>query len=677
MSLKSRIFISASAVFFVGFIALIGVTSYMMQESGRQAGEKYLVETTQMLATQASKTMAEAQLAARTAADAMEGLHAAGITDRTAYGAVMKQVIAANAKFAGGGSVLEPDVAGKDADNKDVGFSDANGRFIPYFYLDGAKVAFEPLLFGGDSGSEEWYDKPKKLRQDTVTEPYLYPVNGVDVLMATASSPAIASNSKAIGGATIDVTLDGLQDQINAEKHFETGFVGILSENGVWVSHPNKELLGKPAASEILAKLNKAGTSVTFFELDGLLEAVRPFQLSNTNQHWFVVLGIEENELLASAITTRNTGLTLAFFMLLAGTALMWLLGGNIAKPVAALTDRMRQLADGDIDSEILHADRKDEIGQMARTLNIFIQNETQRRSLESSSNDSQQTQIERQKQVDALIVEFEDEVRVALEAVSTNTGKMEDTANSLDTIARETSGKVSSVATSSDTTQHSVQTVASAAEELSASISEIGRQIDQTKDVVSTATKAAATSNERVESLDTAAQKIGEVVSLIQAIAEQTNLLALNATIEAARAGDAGRGFAVVASEVKELATQTAKATEDISAQITGIQSSTRDAVGSIQEIASTMEEVNRFTVTIADAISQQGDATAEISHNVQQAANCSQDMSSNVGAVMDASEQTSQSAGDVLSVSQDVSTQAHGLQDTIANFLSRVRAA
>jgi len=349
----------------------------------------------------------------------------------------------------------------------------------------------------------------------------------------------------------------------------------------------------------------------------------------------------------------------------------------SVTGPLLNTVGVMKRMADGDNDVEIQGLERKDEIGQIAGAMQVFKDNANERTKLMSQNDKEQEERAARQTRVDELISSFREVVQSVLQTVSVNTGQMETTAKSLSSIATQTTSQATSASAASEEASANVQAVAAASEELSASISEISRQIMQTKDVVDKASEATTETDARIASLADAAQKIGEVISLIQDIAEQTNLLALNATIEAARAGDAGKGFAVVASEVKELATQTAKATEAISEQITNIQNETEGSVEAIRGIAETMTEVSSATEAIAAAVEEQGASTSEIANNVQQAAAGSNEVSQNITGVSQAADESQKSADQVLAASQDVSSNAEKLQKVVDEFLNDVAAA
>jgi methyl-accepting chemotaxis protein len=349
----------------------------------------------------------------------------------------------------------------------------------------------------------------------------------------------------------------------------------------------------------------------------------------------------------------------------------------SITVPIASLKQTMENLAKGDFAIEVEGMDKHDEIGEMARAVEIFKQSGLERLRLEEQNEEEGQLREGRQQKVDGLISHFRDTVGEALELVSSDTGKMSNVANTLTTIANNTSSQANEAANSSQSASENVQAVAAAAEELAASIEEISRQVSKTNTIVNDASEAANSTNEKVTALANAAQKIGDVISLIQDIAEQTNLLALNTSIEAARAGEAGKGFAVVASEVKSLANQTATATEEISSQIADIQNSTTDAVSAIEEITRTMSEVNSYTASIASAVEQQGAATAEISQSVAQAASGTKQVVGSMEIVTSAVDETNSSAAQVLEASEGVSSQAEVLRNTIDQFLSEVAAA
>jgi methyl-accepting chemotaxis protein len=283
----------------------------------------------------------------------------------------------------------------------------------------------------------------------------------------------------------------------------------------------------------------------------------------------------------------------------------------------------------------------------------------------------------ERQNKVARAVEDFDAQMKMALEAVSAAATKMQSTANVLAANAEESSRQTTSVASASEQASANVQTVATAAEQLSSSVAEISRQVTTSTKIAGQAVDQAHGTNEAMRGLTETAAKIGNVVKLIEDIASQTNLLALNATIEAARAGDAGRGFAVVAAEVKNLASQTAKATEVIREQIVSIQDATKGSVNAIEEIAATIASVNEIASTIASAVEEQGAATQEIARNVQQAARGTQEVSANIAGVGQAVGETGHVATEVLSAAEELTRQSDTLRGQVEGFFTTIRAA
>ncbi|MGD9536833.1 MAG: methyl-accepting chemotaxis protein [Alphaproteobacteria bacterium] len=349
----------------------------------------------------------------------------------------------------------------------------------------------------------------------------------------------------------------------------------------------------------------------------------------------------------------------------------------SITRPLAGMTRAMDALAGGDRTTEIVGLGRRDEIGAMAKAVQVFKENMIRNAELEAEQATKREAEAARQRKIEAMISEFDAKSAEAIEAMAAAAGELQTSSQSLSTSAEQTTHQSAAVAAASEQASANVQTVASAAEELSASVHEIGRQAAQSAAITQKAVEEASRSNRMVSGLAEAAQKIGDVISLINDIAGQTNLLALNATIEAARAGEAGKGFAVVASEVKSLATQTAKATEDISGQIGAIQDATAQSVETIKAIGETIAEVNSIVSAIAAAVEEQGAVTKEIAGNVQQAASGTQEVSSNIAGVNQAAEETGNVAGRILDAATALSHRSDQLSRDVTSFLAAVKAA
>lgn len=379
----------------------------------------------------------------------------------------------------------------------------------------------------------------------------------------------------------------------------------------------------------------------------------------------------------AAAGSQRN--LVLGTAAILAGAVLLaFLLGRGLSRPLTAITAVMNRLSGGDTDVTIPGGDRKDELGSMAMAVDVFRRSMLEAGAMRAAQEAAkQQTELEKKALQRRMADRFEADVKSVVGAVAKATKDMQRVAGEITTSVNGTSERAAAAAAASEEASASVGTVAAATEELASSVAEIGRQVTHSSGVADDAVAKAERTTEMVGSLAAAAEKIGDVLRLIGAIASQTNLLALNATIEAARAGDAGRGFAVVASEVKELASQTAKATEEIAGQVTAIQSATGNCVTAIGGISDTIREISGIATTIAAAVEEQDSATREIARSVQQAATGTSEVSHNVAGASEAAGQSRALANNVLVASGELSQHATALFESVDTFLSGLRDA
>ncbi len=373
----------------------------------------------------------------------------------------------------------------------------------------------------------------------------------------------------------------------------------------------------------------------------------------------------------------RNTIIAIMVVSALIFALAAYLTKANVAKPLVEIEGGLAKLAEGDLSANVAGGDREDEIGSLARTFVILREGLSKARELEAAQRAEAEAKARRGETVAQLVREFEGMIKVAVTGLASSATELQSNASTMSASAQQTHNQSTVVAAATEQASSNVQAVAGATEEMAASSDEIGRQVNTASQMASEAVHEAGRTSETVDGLARDAQKIGSVVQLIQQIAAQTNLLALNATIEAARAGDAGKGFAVVASEVKSLANQTAKATEEIAAQVAGIQHATTTTVDAIKGIGSSIGNISNVATIVAAAVQEQIAATGEISSNVQQAAVGTQEIARNISGVAEAASNTGMAADSVLTVSQEVARQAETLRGEVSKFLSALNAA
>ena len=477
------------------------------------------------------------------------------------------------------------------------------------------------------------------------------------------------------------------------ENH--TNFVFIYDyETGLCVSNPGvptfigkdmrekKDANGLPFAQMLIDLARQGQGSLRYTFLRSATDPTPLDKVAFTRGYapWHLMIGTATylSEVDATFWSMAKTASIVIAVLMLISIGVAWLVTRSVVRPLSGLKRRMASLSEGQLEAPVVYADRADEIGEMARTVQVFRDAMVETNRLREQQTETEQHQAERRKaDMNRLADQFESEVGQIINLVSTAAGQLEASSTTLSQTA-DTVEQISQQAShaSSEATAN-VHSVAAASEELSSSVGEISRQVSASARIASEAVDQAQKTDSRISQLSQAAARIGDVVDLIQSIAGQTNLLALNATIEAARAGEAGRGFAVVAAEVKSLAEQTAKATDEISQQISDIQSATQDSVSAIKEIGATIARISEISSTIASAVEEQGAATKEISRNVQRAAQGTSQVASNISDVQRGASETGGASSQVLSAAQSLSGESNRLKREVATFMDTVRAA
>ncbi|MEU4693508.1 methyl-accepting chemotaxis protein [Actinoplanes sp. NPDC023714] len=648
ITIKARVIVAMVVMVALSMVVVVTYITGRNSAEARETGFDYADEVTRASGGQITKVLLGGLGTVRDMAQVLEATSGTAASRRIANDQ-LKAVLEAHEEYLGTWTGWEPDAFdGRDRRYRNANdATDATGRFVPYWFRDGGEVSLSPLEGYAEAGAGDYYVVPKETGKDKVVEPYLYAVGGVQTLITSIATP-IERDGEVVGVSGIDMSLATLQTIVGGIKPFGTGSATLISTGGLLVAGSGGE--AGSAAPDDLRKLAAAATesggtsrSVTGAGGEEMLRIAAPLAIGESDT-WSLVVTVPTATVLAAAGTTRTVSILLACVAVLVAGLAAFFLARTIVRPIERLRDRMAEIADGDGDlTQRVTAAHDDEAGQLASAFNRFAE-----------------------------------KVAITIRGIAGSTGTLAGAAqeltavsNRLEAGATDASRQAVEASDASEQVNAGVQAIAAGAEQMSASIAEISSNATQAAQVAAQAVAIAERTNGQVAELGVASTEIGEVLQLITSIAEQTNLLALNATIEAARAGELGKGFAVVAGEVKELAQQTASATEQITARIGAIQSSSGSAATAIGEIAEVIAQIGDYTTTIASAVEEQTATTSEMSRTVTDAASSSGEVARTINGVASVAASTADGAR----TTQEAAANLNRLADELTGLVGAFR--
>ena len=672
------------SVMALAFTVTIGIVAVM---SGNLAETEALEKAEQMAYRYGGVVRADVEVAvdaARTLAQVFEGVkigfeemeNGKALPHRELLNQLLKQVIVKNPNFYGVWTVWEPNALdGRDKECSNTAGHDGTGRFVPIWDRYSGNLESRTCSSYDRDGAGDYYLVSKRTGKEVITEPYTFSIAGQDHLMTTVSVP-IVLDGRVLGVVGVDIALKTFQEAFSGIKIYETGYLSIISNGGLYVSHPDGDRPGKSLftydpwskAYQQDIKSGKAFTTENFSKtLDSMVSRISvPIYIGGTDTPWAAMISIPKAMVLKKANKIRYVCLLVAIVAMLVLVATVYVITGRATRPILRAVEFAEAVSQGDF-SRTLATRRSDEIGTLVGALNntvgslgdMFRDISADVTQLSSSSSD--------------------------LSAVSTqmSSGARETTekTNAVAAAAEEMNANVNSVAAAAQQSSQNIHRVAAATEQITGTIEKIARNSEEARNVSKEAVSSAQRSSDKVKALGAVAHEINTVTEVINEISAQTNLLALNATIEAARAGEAGKGFAVVANEIKHLANQTAAATQEIKEKIDGIQASTDETVTEIEHISEVIYRTNEIVSSIAEEVDEQLVATREISDSITQASFGMKEVSDNVtqcsgvaGMIAEDIATVHQAAGEISDSSSGVKRNADELFDLSAQLRKMV---